>query len=113
MKNLIVYVSCSDMEEARMIGKNMVSERFAACVNIIPSVNSFYWWENKVTESDEVLLIFKTVDYLLPVFKSGLRKLHSYSVPEIVAVEIFSGNDDYITWLQSEVLKEHEVPDLD
>ena len=74
----------------------------AACVNIIPGVRSLFWWEGKVEEADEHLLIVKTRAALFPEVTRIVKSLHSYDVPEIIALPITDGNQDYLDWLGRE-----------
>ena len=101
---LVIYVTCPTLEEAEKIGEFMVSSRYAACVNIIPKIKSIYWWEGELQREEEVLLVFKTVAELLPVFEENIKKHHTYSVPEITAVNIDLGSEEYLSWLKKETL---------
>ncbi|HXE72909.1 MAG TPA: divalent-cation tolerance protein CutA [Candidatus Nitrosotenuis sp.] len=99
----ICYITCPDMEEARSLGRTLVEERLAACVNLVPGVTSFYWWEGRVQEDSEVLLRVKTRSPVLPRLMARVRELHSYSVPMVVATPIHQGNSEYLEWLGAEV----------
>jgi len=101
-KSIVIYVTCAGLEEAEKLGEFMVSNRYAACVNIVPSIKSIYWWDNKLNKEQEALLIFKTKGSLFSLFKENIKKQHSYSVPEIIAVEIAEGDEDYLSWIEKE-----------
>jgi periplasmic divalent cation tolerance protein len=80
-----------------------VEERLAACVNQIGPIQSVYRWEGKLEQSEEQLLIIKTRKELFPALEKRVRELHSYSVPEIVALPIIDGSPDYLRWLEEQV----------
>ena len=98
---IVVLVNCSTSDEAKNIGKYLVEQRLAACVNIIPMMQSWYWWEDKVTQDNEVLIIIKTSrKKFSKLEKEGVR-LHSYAVPEVVALQIVEGSSNYLNWIDS------------
>ena len=101
---IVVFITTKDAEEAEKIGKTLVKRRQAACVNIIPEVSSHFWWKDKLDSSKECLLVVKTRDSLLPDIIKSVKKIHSYSVPEIIALPIVGGNPDYMDWIDSEVI---------
>ncbi len=100
---IAVYITARDEEEAEKIARQLLKQRQAACVNIVPGVSSHFWWQNKLDEAQEYLLIVKTKDALLPDIVRSVRKIHSYSVPEIIALPIIGGNQEYLDWIDSEV----------
>jgi periplasmic divalent cation tolerance protein len=99
----IAYVTCSDVSEAERIGRALVSERLAACVNLLPSLRSFYWWQGRVDEAVEIILIAKTSTAHAEALVARVRALHSYTVPCVVLVPVDGGNADYLTWLSGEL----------
>ncbi|MGV8118398.1 MAG: divalent-cation tolerance protein CutA [Candidatus Xenobiia bacterium LiM19] len=99
----VVYVTCSTKEEARKVAMPLVEKRLAACVNTVPLVESLYWWEGKLETAEEVLLIIKTKEKILDSLILEVKKNHSYTVPEIVALPIVEGNRDYLQWIENEV----------
>ena len=100
---ILVYITASDKEEAEKIARQLLKRRQAACVNIVPEVNSHFWWQNRLDSTQECLLVVKTKDTLLPDIVKSVRKMHSYSVPEIIALPIVGGNPEYLDWIDSEV----------
>lgn len=98
----MVYMTTKDKEEARRIGRQIVEERLAACVNIIEGVNSIYWWDGKVQDETEAVLIAKTKAELVPRLIERVKSLHSYTCPCVVALPVMSGNADYLQWVENE-----------
>ena len=97
-----LYVTTDSPEEARKIGRALIEERFAACVNILNEMSSLYWWEGKVTEGEEAVLIVKTREDLVPAVTDRIKALHSYTVPCVVALPITQGNPDFLAWIERE-----------
>ena len=102
MKLNLVYITTKDKEEARRIGKELVKARLAACVNIIDKMNSFYWWEGKIQDEFEAILIAKTKESLVSELIEKVKSLHSYSCPCIISLPILDGNKEYLEWLEKE-----------
>ncbi len=100
---LLVLITTPSEEEAEAIAKAVVEEKLAACVNIVDGVKSFFWWEGRVDEASEALLIVKTRASKLPRLVEVVKKLHSYSVPEIIAVPIVAGFEQYMNWLDNSI----------
>lgn len=101
---LIVFVTSADVAEAEMMARALVENCLAACVNIVPQVRSIYRWEGKVEDSTECLLLVKTSRALFEQVRAEVQRLHSYQVPEIIAVPIEQGAENYLAWL-SDCLK--------
>lgn len=102
MKPLFIYITAKDKNQARDIGKTLVTENLVACVNIIGGVNSLYFWEGKLCDDTEAVLVAKTVDMNLEKIVNRVKKLHTYKVPCIVALPIMGGNKDFLDWVMSE-----------
>jgi len=96
---IIIFITASSEEEGGNIAKTLVTEKLVACVNIIPRIRSTYWWEGKVCEVDEVMLIAKTMSALFPAVMNRVKSLHSYEVPEIISFPIAEGFPDYLRWI--------------
>ncbi len=105
---IVVLVTVGSSEEARQLAHALVQERLAACVNRLKGIESVYRWLGNVEESEEDLLIIKTTEDLFERLKSRIRELHSYSVPEIIALPILHGNEDYLSWLGEQVSPEQK-----
>ena len=103
MQTIFVYITTKDIQQAKLIGKSLVKERLAACVNIIDGMQSIYWWEGEVNEDNETVLIAKTGEQLLQKVIERVKELHSYSVPCIVALPVIDGNKEYLKWINGEI----------
>ena len=97
---IVVFVTCGNPEQAKKLAQSLVEKRLAACVNILPGVNSWYWWEDKVTEDQEVLLIIKSSRKKFAELEKDVQRLHSYAVPEVIAVQIVEGSENYLRWIE-------------
>ena len=101
-KNAYVIISitaCSE-QEAKKIATALVNEKLVACANIIPKISSIYWWENKVCQEDEVMVIAKSMQSLFPTIIDRVKSLHSYKVPEIISFPISEGLPEYLNWIE-------------
>ena len=101
---IIVFVTCESREQAETIAQTVVTEKFAACVNVLPGIRSCYVWEGKLNWSDEILLIIKTTRARFDQLQDRIKALHSYSVPEIVGVTIDAALERYAEWIESSVM---------
>ena len=99
---IVVLITCPTREEAERLSKMILSERLAACVNIISDVYSLFHWHGQIDSADEDLMIVKTRSSLLDKLKIFVQNNHAYDVPEIIALPIIGGSDDYLSWLNSE-----------
>lgn len=102
MKFNLVYITAKDKVEAKKIGRQLVKERLAACVNIIEEMNSLYWWEGKIQDDQEAILIAKTKESLVKELIEKVKSLHSYTTPCIISLPILDANKDYLDWLNKE-----------
>ncbi|MCE4620317.1 MAG: divalent-cation tolerance protein CutA [Desulfurococcales archaeon] len=98
----VVYVTVP-RGKGRDLARTILEERLAACVNITP-VESMYWWQGKIEEDREDLLVVKTKGKALKKLISRVREIHPYSVPEVIAVPIVEGNPAYLEWVEREVV---------
>ena len=99
----LVLSTAGTKEEARKIARELVERRLAACVNIVPQIESVYRWQGKVEEAREFLLLIKTSAERFAEVSATLREMHSYEVPECVSVAIDDGSADYLKWLAEAV----------
>lgn len=103
-KNRCVLVTCGSLTEARRIARVVVTKRLAACANIVTtSVESIYRWKGKVEEAHEFLMVLKTTSRRLTALEREVKRLHSYDVPEFIALPITTGSNQYLRWLQESV----------
>src|SRR5215468_2189547 len=100
---IIVFVTCETEQQANTIAQTVVTEKLAACVNVLPGIRSCYVWEGKLTWSNEVLLLIKTTRGRFDQLQERIKAIHSYSVPEIVGVPIEDAFDKYIQWIDESV----------
>ncbi len=100
---IVVLVTASSPEEAEKIARALLDQKKAACVNVVRQINSSYWWQGKLESSQESLLIIKSSQKLLPEIIEVVKKLHSYQVPEIIALPVIGGNPDYLDWIKQTV----------
>ena len=96
---LLALSTFPDAEIARRISNQLVSEHFAACANILPSVESIYRWKDKIESGNETLVLFKVSEVRQAAFQDKLQSLHPYDIPEIIFVSIASGLTDYLQWV--------------
>jgi len=97
-ENVVVFVTTPEAE-AQVLAEVLVREKKAACVNIVPRVRSTYWWQGEIESDDESLLIIKTSLSLLDDLIEAVKETHSYEVPEVIALPVVGGNEDYLDWI--------------
>ena len=103
--NIVVFITAKDKKEGEKIAWHLLDKKLAACVNIMPEVESFFWWEGKIDQSKEVLLIVKSKKILFSKIVKAVREVHSYSVPEIIALPVVAGFKNYLEWINNSVQK--------
>jgi periplasmic divalent cation tolerance protein len=99
---LFIYVTAGSAEEAERIGRALVAERLAACANILPGMRSIYWWDGKMEDATEAVLVLKSVRANLAALTARVKALHSYAAPCVVALPIEGGNEEYLRWIAKE-----------
>ena len=97
-----VYMTAGSIEEAKSIGQILVVQNLAACVNLLENMTSIYNWEDKMEESQEVMMIAKTRKSLMPKLIETVNNLHSYDCPCILELPIQGGNPDFLSWIESQ-----------
>jgi periplasmic divalent cation tolerance protein len=98
----IIYSTTGSIEEARKIARILVEEKLVACVNIIPKIESIYRWKGNIEEENESVLLAKTTDKNIDNAIQRIKELHSYDVPDIVAIPITHGFKEYLDWVEEE-----------
>ncbi len=98
----VLLITAPSTEEARAIGRALVESRLAAGVNVVPGVQSVFWWEGAVCEADEAALWVKTKSALIDKVVNKVRSMHSYDCPCIVALPIEGGHAEYLDWIENE-----------
>jgi len=97
--HIVILITCASKEEAEKIANALVETKLAACVNIAGGVNSVFRWQGKLDKAEEILLIAKTQENKLAAVIDKVKSLHSYEVPEIIALPVVGGNTDYLKWI--------------
>ena len=100
---IVVLSTCRSTEEAQRIARTLVEKRLAACVNVLPGMRSVYRWKDEIEDEEEVLLIIKTSRALVEDLKGEIERVHSYEVPEIIALPVVDGSDRYLAWMNREL----------
>ncbi|OIP35729.1 MAG: cytochrome C biogenesis protein CcdA [Deltaproteobacteria bacterium CG2_30_43_15] len=98
---ITILITASSEEEAGRIGKTLVEEKLVSCANIIPKIRSIFSWKGEICDEDEVLMILKSKESLFRQIEDRVKTLHSYEVPEIIALPIHSGSEDYLRWIEA------------
>jgi len=105
MAYIAIFITASSKKEGTRIAQALLKKRLAACVNILDKIESFFWWEGKVDHAKEVLLIVKSKKDKFDRIKELVKSLHSYQVPEIIALPIVGGYRPYLKWIDDYVTK--------
>ncbi len=98
---IVVLVTAKDKKEAGRIARGLLRAKLIACANIIEGVQSLFWWQGKIDMSQEVLLVLKTKKILFRKVLNQVKSLHSYQTPEIIALPLVAGSEDYLAWISS------------
>ena len=104
MKDIVIFITAGSRAEARKIARCLVGRRLAACVNIVPHIESVYTWKGKTEVAREILLIAKSKKRLFAGIEKPVKGLHSYECPEIIALSIADGSKDYLKWVEGSTL---------
>lgn len=100
---IVVFMTAANRDEATRLAEMLVNEELAACVQVLPEIESIYRWQGKVERQPEVLIIAKTIQSVFQKLEARVRAMHSYDTPEIVAVPLAAGSAPYLEWLHSNV----------
>jgi periplasmic divalent cation tolerance protein len=100
---IVVLITAANKRQSRAIAAALVERKLAACVNVIDRVSSLFWWKGKVDKALEVLMVAKSTRAKLPRIVALVKSMHSYAVPEIIALPIVGGNRDYLDWIDESI----------
>ncbi|SRR5208282_6556134 len=100
---IVALTTCDSLELASNLARALVEHRLAACVNIMPGARSVYRWKGKVEDTTEWLLVIKSRRDLFPALRAAVEKLHTYEVPELIALPVVEGSEPYLAWLDREL----------
>ena len=103
---LLVLANVPDLECAQLVARTLIESRLAACVNLLPAVQSIYRWQGKIEEATEITLLIKTTSQQVDSVQKAIMKLHPYDVPEIIATPIVAGYAPYLQWIAAETAKD-------
>ena len=101
--SIVILITCANRREAERIARQLVKQKLVACVNVIDKIKSIFWWQNKIDSASEVLLIAKSKKSMMTKVIKQVKSLHSYQVPEVIALPIVAGNKDYINWINESI----------
>lgn len=104
MAYYLVNTTTSNKKNAVDIARFLIENRLAACVNIVPNITSIYRWDSNICEEEEFLLNIKTKEELFQKVQEAIISKHEYELPEIIAVKIEKGSDDYLKWIEAEII---------
>ena len=102
-ENVVIFITTGTDEEAQEVAKAILNNRLAVCVNIVPNINSLFWWNGTIDSEQERLLIVKSKASVLNEIAALVKEIHSYEILEILALPIIGGNPDYLNWIGKEV----------
>jgi periplasmic divalent cation tolerance protein len=97
---IVVLCTCDSEDQAAQIARRLVEQRLAACVSIVANARSVYRWKEKIEDSPEILLVIKSRRDLFDALRVEIEKIHSYEIPEIIAIPIVDGSESYLAWLE-------------
>jgi len=100
---IVVLSTCGSAQEAERVARALVEKRLAACVNIIKGVRSIYRWKDAIEDEEEALLVIKTSRALIEDLRTEIEHLHSYEVPEVIALQVVDGSERYLAWMDREL----------
>lgn len=105
MEAVVIYVTCQDNQQAREIGQTLVKERLVACVNILPTIQSLYWWNDEIQDDTETAFLAKTTPKNVDKIIARVGELHSYECPCVIAMPIEKANPNYLNWIIEQTQK--------
>jgi periplasmic divalent cation tolerance protein len=112
MNEVVIFITSGSEKEAKELARVLVEEKLAACVNILSGVESLYWWKDKIESSREWMLVVKTQRKMANKVVKRVKEIHSYEVPEVIALPIVEGNKDYLRWISDALALRKKKGDL-
>jgi periplasmic divalent cation tolerance protein len=109
----VVLVTAPDLKTARRLAQSALRVRLAACVNLLPGLESHYWWQGRLERGAEVVLLFKTTRRKLPALEKHLLARHPYDTPEFLVLPLAGGAKRYLDWLAASVVHEGRATEVD
>jgi periplasmic divalent cation tolerance protein len=100
---IVVLTTCDSEKQAAQLARHLVEHRIAACVNILPKARSIYRWQGKIEDSGEWMLLIKSRRDLFAALRAEIQKLHTYDVPEVIAIPMVDGSEAYLGWLDGQL----------
>ena len=100
---IVVLVTGKNVRECKRIARHLLEKKLIACANVVPQVHSLYWWKGKIANEKKCLMILKSSRELFTALRLEVEKLHSYSVPEVIALPIIDGAPNYLNWITESV----------
>lgn len=100
MEEVVIIITASSEDEAGRIARTLLEDKLVACVNIHPGIRSLYWWEGKIQDEGEAMMVIKTKRELFGKIVKKVKEIHSYAIPEIIALPIIEGSENYLKWIQ-------------
>jgi len=105
---IVVLTTCDSEKQAEKLAHTLVDQRLAACVNVLPKGRSIYRWEGKIEDSAEWLLLIKSRRDLFAALRAEIQKMHTYELPEVIAIPVVDGSEAYLNWLDDQLIKPAE-----
>jgi periplasmic divalent cation tolerance protein len=100
---IVVFTTCNSQEQGAQLARHLIEHRLAACVNILTGARSFYRWKGEIEQASEVVLIIKSRRDIFDKLREAISELHSYEIPEVIALPVVDGSDAYLAWLDREL----------
>lgn len=100
---ILVYVTAPDSETAKKLINGVLERKLVACANLVPGIESFFWWQGSIESANEVLILFKTVYAMAPQLESYIRETHPYEIPEFIVQTLSGGSEKYLNWIRTSV----------
>jgi periplasmic divalent cation tolerance protein len=100
---IVVLTTCNSQEQGAQLARHLIEHHLAACVNILPGARSFYRWKGEIEQASEVVLIIKSRRDIFDKLREAIVQLHSYEIPEVIALPVVDGSDAYLGWLDREL----------